>query len=179
MSFFIPHRLSCFICSTKIGERVDAARLFFAHPDDVGELAKHGRAWVHRRCWNDWSLRETWARSAARILTSSLEVESIAPDFVVCRLNEREVLLQDTWLATEVSIPRDRLEQVISALSSSTSHTVTWRGNVLTFAPDEHGLSVTLGDESEKFETFSLEPHTWRAPLMRDVAAAAAGTGGR
>lgn len=167
MSFFIPHRLSCFICSTKIGERVDAARLFFAHPDDMGEIAKHGRAWVHRRCWTDWPLREAWARSAARLFMTRLEGESAAQGFIVCRLREGEILLQDTWMAVEMSIPRDRLEQVRAALSNSASSSVGWPGAVLIFARGEHGLTVTFGDETERFESFSLEPHTWEAPLQR------------
>lgn len=167
MSFFIPHRLSCFICSTKMGERVDAARLFYAHPDDVGEIAKHGRAWVHRGCWSNWPKRQTWARSATRLLTNQAEIQTIAEGFVVCRPSDREILLQDTWAAVEMSIPRDLLKEVLAALGASGSHMVTWQGVDLTFTLGEHGLMVTIRNEAQSLESFALEAHTWRAPLER------------
>lgn len=165
MSFFLPNRLHCFICGDLIGERLDAARLFFAHPDEVGDVARHGRAWVHRRCWNDWPKREAWARSAARLLTRQEGVETVSHGFVVCRLGVRDILLQDTWQAIEVNIPRDQVKDVLAAFEAPAPSRVTLRGVLWTFAADGHGLEVRAEDEKEKFETFFLEPGTWRISL--------------
>jgi hypothetical protein len=167
MSFFLPDRLHCFICTNLIGDRVDAARLFFVHPDDVGGVARHGRAWVHRRCWNEWPTREAWARSAARLLTKLEDVETISSGFVVCRLSERDILLQDTWQAIEVSIPRDRVKDALVAFESLTPSTVVLKGVQWTFAADEHGLKATVEDENERFEVFSFDPRTWMIVLER------------
>lgn len=133
----------------------------------MGELAKYGRAWVHRNCWTGWELRETWARSAAQRLTQQAEAESVAQGFVVCRLGEQEILLQDTWQAVELSVPRAGLELLLAALASSTPSRVLSRAGNVTFSPGEQGLMVTVSDESEELERFSLEPSTWRAPLER------------
>jgi hypothetical protein len=165
MSFFLAGRLNCFICTCVIDTRVEAARLFYAHPDDVGDIARYGRNWVHRQCWHEWPLREAWARSAVRLLTNQEGAETVSNELVVCRLGEHDILLQDTWLAIEVSIPRSQVEDVLAALEATTTSRVTWKGVRWTFTPDAHGLVVTVEDEMERFEAFALEPGTWRIPL--------------
>jgi hypothetical protein len=165
MSSFLPGRLPCFICARTISARVDAARLFYAHPDDVGDVARCGRAWVHRGCWNAWPLRETWARSAARLLTGLEDVKTVSSGMVVCRFDERDVLLQDTWQAIEWSLPRAQLKEVLAAIGTTTSSRIAVKGVQWTFGSNEHGLEVTVEDETERFEVFRLEADTWRAAL--------------
>lgn len=170
MSFFLPGRLRCFLCAGTIAQRVDAAQLFYAHPDDVGDVATHGRAWVHRRCWCDWPLRGAWAQSAARLLVRHEGARTISAGLVVCRIDEREIVLQDTWQAIEASIPRDRLKDVLASIAATTSSQITWKGLRWTFAAGERGLEVTIEDEAERFEVFALDPETWRRPLEQIVA---------
>lgn len=165
MSFFLPNRLDCSICERTIVTRMDAARLFYAHPDDVGDIARYGRAWVHRKCWNTWSIREAWARSAARLLIQHENVKAISTGLVVCRLAKRDVLVQDTWQAIEVSIPRDRLKELLASLKTTTPSQIRLNGLLWTFTTGEHGLEVTIEDPTERFEMFSLEPDLWKKVL--------------
>lgn len=165
MSFFLPNRLDCPICARTIVTRLDAARLFYAHPDDVGDIARYGRAWVHRKCWSTWSVREAWARSAARLLNQHEGEETVSNGLTVCRLGERDVLLQDTWHAIEASIPRTRLKELLASLETTTSSQIRLKGLLWTFAAGEHRLEVTIEDATERFEMFSLEPDPWEKVL--------------
>jgi hypothetical protein len=164
MSFFLPNRLDCPICARTIVARLDAARLFYAHLDDVGDIARYGRAWVHRKCWNTWSIREAWAQSAARLLTQH-EGETVSNGLAVCHLGERDVLLQDTWHAIEASIPSDRLKELCASLETTTLSQFRLKGLLWTFVAGEHGLEVTIEDATERFEMFSLEPGPWKNAL--------------
>lgn len=64
MTFFIPDRTLCSICEQPLAHRWHAAQLPYADPAVVGELARMGRRYVHRACWNAWRDRDAYATSA-------------------------------------------------------------------------------------------------------------------
>jgi hypothetical protein len=172
MSFFVPNRLTCFLCKSAIASRIDAAQLLYAHPDDVGDLARHGRAWVHRACWNGWELRETWATSALRLLTS--DPANISQNDVVCRLSGESVLLQDPWQAVSISIPVDRLAAFIQANDHGgevSFHAVKW-----TFELTHNLLHLTGAHSGEAFESLQQAPGRWSPILSRMLEKAKLGT---
>ena len=75
---------------------------------------------------------------------------------VVCRFDERDVLLQDTWQAIEWSLPRAQLKEVLAAIGTTTSSRIAVKGVQWTYVSNEHGLEVTVEDETERFEVFLL-----------------------
>jgi hypothetical protein len=167
MSFFVPNRLTCFLCKSTIANRVDAAQLLYAHPDDVGELARHGRAWVHRACWNESELREIWAKSALRLLTS--DPTNITQNDVVCRLSGESVLLQDPWQAVSISIPVDRLAEFVHANEYGgevSVHAMKW-----TFELADDLIELTGALSGEPFETFRQAPGRWSPSLLHMLRA--------
>jgi hypothetical protein len=161
VSFFLPNRLSCFICGSVIGERIEAARLFYAHPDDVGEVARYGRSWVHRGCWINWDLRSTWAQSAARLLAT--DEGSVRDEAIVCRSGEVTVLLQDTWLPLEVSIRVDLIEEFREA--NERGGLVKFGTFEWSFVPLVENIQVRASSEGEVFEEFELSLGRWSSIL--------------
>lgn len=166
MSFFLPNHLTCFLCNRTIGQRVEAAQLLYAHPDDVGDLARYGRAWVHRTCWTESVLRGPWAASALRLLES--DTANLSMNDVVCRINGNEVLLQDPWQAVTVNIPVDCITRVIDANE---------RGGELRFKSTrwelklvDNMIKVTGDTNEEPFESFSQPPARWSPALIRALA---------
>lgn len=161
MSFFLPNRLTCIFCEKLIETRVQAAQLPFAHPDDVGDLARHGRAWVHRACWNESSLREAWSASALRLLTS--DPANVSSDGVVCRSNADSILLLDPWQAVSVSIPCSNLAQVLSA--NEQGGEVSLRSALWTFVPDGEVIQIAGTQDGEPFESFRQARGRWSQVL--------------
>lgn len=157
MSFFLPNRLTCFFCEKLIETRVQAAQLPFAHPDDVGDLARHGRAWVHRACWNESSLREAWSASALRLLTS--DPLNVSRGGVVCRSNADSILLQDPWQAVSISIPHSNLAHVLAA--NEHGGEVSLRAALWSFVPDDEFIQVTGTQDGEPFESFRHARGRW------------------
>jgi hypothetical protein len=163
MSFFLPDRLTCCLCDHLIGSRREAAQLPYAHPDDVGELARHGRAWVHRRCWNESTLRDPWSASALRLLAS--DPAAVCCSGVTCRVHDEEVFLQDPWQAVAIRIPCDCIRQLLEASE---------RGGAILLGPTRWTfelvgdlLEVTGADSGdEPFEAFRQVPGRWSPALL-------------
>ncbi len=180
MSFFIPRRLTCFLCDRIIGERVEAAQLPYAHPDDVGELARHGRGWVHRACWSQSSLRPQWAQSAVRLLAT--DPANLVIEGVVCRRSASSMLLQDPLLAVSLSVLLDQVE-ALSWASERGGEVVTGSAGSAGSARWSFSLAgdlivATAESGGEVFERFELPAGRWaRALGPARVPGAEAGSG--
>jgi len=68
MSFFIPGRTTGAICERSIEHRWQAARLPFADPEQVAELAALARRFVHRDCWQRWEARGRYSAAAMSLI---------------------------------------------------------------------------------------------------------------
>jgi hypothetical protein len=91
--------------------------------------------------------------------------ETVTSGSVVCRLSERDVLIQDTWQAIEASIPRDQLKKLLAALKTISSTQIRFKGLQWTFETGQHGLEVTVEDETERFEEFTIQSGPWNMAL--------------
>lgn len=68
MSFFIPGRTTCAICTRGIEHRSQAARLPVVDPAQAPHLAPHARRYVHRDCWETWSEQDAYRTAAVAVL---------------------------------------------------------------------------------------------------------------
>lgn len=166
MSFFLSNRLTCFFCKRVIESRVEAAQLPYANPNDVGDLARHGRAWVHRACWNEAALREPWAESAIRLLIS--DPANISRDGVVCRVNKESILLQDPWQAVALTLPLDRVAHFVTA--NEHGGAVSFNATIWSFDLVDGLIQVAGAHNEEPFEVFHQAPGRW-SPVLSQVLA--------
>jgi len=106
MSFFLPGKSRCFLCGNAIATRAEAGRVPYAAPDDVGDDAKYGRSFVHRRCWDSWPNRARWAQSAARLLRRASDriVSDEETTFVLEGARTGSAMLVDTGLLIEAEM---------------------------------------------------------------------------
>lgn len=157
MSFFIANRLTCFLCRRTIESRVDAAHLPYAHPEDVGDLARYGRSWVHRSCWNEASLREKWAGSALRLLVS--DPDSFAISDIAARSSGYSVLLRDPMHAIEIDIPIDKVSEFIQA--NEHGGEVTSQATKWAFELANGVVTLTMTFNGELVERLQHTPGRW------------------
>lgn len=157
MSFFLPGRLRCFLCNELVATRREAALILYAHPDEVGDLAKHGRSWVHRACWNSWNMRERWAASALRLMASA--ADTVVVGGVACRRSAMELLLVDPFHALSLAIPLQLVSSVRSCLLDGGA--VQLGGAEWRFEKGEHETRVLGQQEGEVFEELYVPNDHW------------------
>jgi hypothetical protein len=166
MSFFLPNRLTCFLCQQKIEARPQAAQLQLVDDAELGEVAQHGGSWVHRACWQRSDVRERWAAAALRRLGGE---SSLAAGGVVCRIFDDEVLLDDPWQALSLNLPRDCVEVLLAANERGGEvyvHSSKW-----TFTPRGEVLDVSAEINGVVFEVLEHPAGRWSAALalVRDA----------
>lgn len=161
MSFFLPHKLSCFICKTTIGERIEAVRMFYAHPDDVGAVARSGRAWTHRRCWEAWDMRAAWSSSATRLMEA--DQARLVEGRVSCFAREGAVLLEDLWSSVSLLIPMEKAAGVAKA--SRIGGEVLLHADLWKFEHQDGKTLTTATSNGEAFERFHMDSGRWSTAL--------------
>ncbi len=182
MSFFLPGTTKCTICGLQIAKRIDAARLRYAHPKDVGDVAMHGRSFVHRRCWDEWEHRAAYADSSRQLL---LNHDPVEPPHIVTEqdgvlLYDRDFYLEieDLYAPSDLRLsPPDglrlagglvaRLAEASDYSQGVTTALETRRARVEQVG---EGISITLLHEGEPYERFVIPPDrqvAWAAIARR------------
>jgi hypothetical protein len=161
MSLLSLGTTACFICGRAIALRVEAAQLEYASPDDVGEIARRGRAWVHRQCWTTWPMRSQWAASTRRLMNGAA---ATAVRDVATRPSTGGVLLTDARAALSITIPREQIANLRTALRDG--GTVLLGHASWVFAPKGKKVHLTAFHERECFEDLDIDdPDAWDEAL--------------
>lgn len=164
MSFLIPGTSTCFICGRSIVMRLEAAQLEYASPDDVGDVARHGRAWVHRNCWLTWSMRDAWRASTRRLMAAMPNMTSVH-DVAVRPVGE-DVFLTDAGAPFSITVPRNQIGLVCNALQATLPSTLTFDHVSWGFMPLESRVRLTASQNGEMLVDFMIEdPEAWRLAL--------------
>jgi hypothetical protein len=137
----------------------------------MGDLAKHGRGWVHRACWNDWELRSQWAASAASLIASS-ERHLARDREVLCSSESDRAILFDTLLAIELRFAPNIVSSIISS-NEVGGAVVLGEARWCFICVDANSMQVEAEMAGEVFERFELPMGRW-SKVLRDAAGAAA-----
>ena len=164
MTFLKAGTTVCFICQRPIVSRVEAAQLTYASPDDVGDIARYGRAWIHRACWITWPQRAIWSRSSARLLGSQPMMSGVRAVFAM--LTPTGVLVTDTDAAFALTVPRETMKELGRAFGASSRTTVKFDHSVWTLEPAGSAIRVTATHDDVIFEDLLIEdPGAWSEVL--------------
>jgi len=160
MSFLIPGTSTCFICGRLIATRLEAAQLEYASPDDVGDVARHGRAWVHRGCWQSWPTRDAWCASTRRLMAAVPNMTSVRD--VAARPAGENVLLTDAGAPFSITVPRGQIGPVCDALRATLPTTLVFDHVSWEFSPLESRVRLTASQDGEMLVDLMLEdPDAW------------------
>ena len=160
MSFLIPGTSTCFICGRPIATRLEAAQLEYASPDDVGDVARHGRAWVHRSCWCTWPMRDPWRASTRRLMAATPNMTSVRD--VAARPAGGDVLLTDAGAPFSITVPRDQIGPVCDALRARQPTTLTFDHVLWRFSPLESRVRLTASQDGGMLVDLVIEdPDAW------------------
>ncbi|MEO7732693.1 MAG: hypothetical protein ABIY55_17115 [Kofleriaceae bacterium] len=169
MTFLALGTTTCFLCERPIATRALAAQLPYARPEEVGELARRGRSWVHRACWTGWAMRDAWARSAALLMTG--QPGMLAVRGVVGMATPRGVLVTDTDAALAVTVPREAIDPLRAAFEAARATTLSFDHAAWTLTPDGAGIRLTAVHDDEPFEDLAIDdPGAWAAVLCAAAA---------
>lgn len=152
---FTAATAACPLCGAPLGGRLGAAQLPYAHPDDVGGDARHGRAWVHRRCWEAWPVREAWTRSAARLLAAQPGARAVRG--VITLPVPGGVMLTDARAALAVSIPAEAIAALAAALGADRPTTLAIGHASWTIEPRARRARLAAVHGGEPFEALELD----------------------
>jgi hypothetical protein len=160
MSFLTIGVSTCFICGRPIEARIEAAQLEYASPEDVGEVARQGRAWVHRPCWQAWPTRRAWCASTCRLMAAAPGVTRARS--VMVRPAGAGLLLTDAGAPISIALPRDQLVPVCNALRSPQPTTVSFDHVAWHFAPLASAIRLTAAQGGEPLLDLVIEdPDAW------------------
>lgn len=160
MSFLIPGTSTCFICDRPIATRLEAAQLEYASPDDVGDVARHGRAWVHRSCWRTWLMRDAWRASTRRLMAAMPNMTSVRD--VAARPVGEDVFLTDVDAPFSITVPRNQIRSVCDALQARLPITLMFDHVLWGFLPLEARVRLTASQNGEMLVDFMIEdPEAW------------------
>src|SRR4051812_45138522 len=160
MSFLTLGASTCFICGRPIEASIEAAQLEYASPEDVGDVARHGRAWVHRACWQAWPTRRAWCASTCRLMAAAPGVTRVRS--VMVRPAGASLLLTDAGAPVSITIPRDQVVPVCDALRSPQPTTVTFDHVAWQFSPLAPTIRLTAAQGSELLLDLVIEdPEAW------------------
>ena len=172
MTFLRLSTTQCFICDRTIGSQIDSAQLQYASPDDVGVIARNGRAWVHRECWKTWPSRGAWARSSAKLLESGENVVSrrgvLARDSAL-----GNVLFTDVDPPFEWRVPREVLPELREAFRASEPSIVEFDHSIWTVTPEEGHLRLIATHDGEQFCDVELQDVLARMDVLEEVSSIA------
>lgn len=162
--FLVRGTTICFICQRPIARRVEAAQLQYASPEDVGEVACHGRDWIHRACWVTWPQRGAWSLSSARLMSS--QPEMLSARGVTARPMLNGVLITDTNAAFTVIVPREMLDELYRAFGANNVTSVAFDHALWTLTPTGSAIQLTARHGNETFEDLVIEdPAAWHEVL--------------
>lgn len=160
MSFVVPGTSTCFICDRVIATRVEAAQLEYASPDDVGDAARHGRAWVHRRCWQTWPTRDAWRASTRRLLAAMPDTTGVRD--VIARPARGDVLLTDAGAPISITVPRDQIARICDALRATQPTTLIFGHASWELSPLGSGVQLVASHDGVAFDEVVIDdPDAW------------------
>jgi len=160
MSFLLPGTSTCFICGRPIATRLEAAQLEYASPDDVGDIARHGRAWVHRSCWQAWPTRDAWCSSTRRLMAAMPNMMVVRD--VAARPMPGEVLLTDARAPFSITVPRDQIGPVCDALRAALPTTLVFDHVSWEFSPSAPRVRLTASQDGVMLVELAIEdPDAW------------------
>jgi hypothetical protein len=155
MSFLMPGTSTCFICDRPIATRIEAAQLEYASSDDVGDVARHGRAWVHRSCWQTWPTRDAWRASTRRLMAAMPNMTSVRN--VTARPAGANVLLVDASAPFSITVPRDQVGRVCDALQSTLPTTLMFDHVSWEFSSLESRVRLTASQDGSMLVDLVIE----------------------
>jgi hypothetical protein len=168
MSFLSPGKSTCFMCGRSIEARVEAAQLEYASPDDVGDIARQGRAWVHRSCWQAWPTRRAWCDSTCRLMAAAPAVTRVRS--VIARPAGADLLITDADAPISITVPRDQLVPVYDALRSPHPTTISFDHVAWQFSPLGSTTRLTAAQDRELLLDLVIEdPGAWRDVLATQL----------
>jgi hypothetical protein len=160
MSFLIPGTSTCFICGRPIATHPEAAQLEYASPDDVGDIARHGRAWVHRSCWQTWPMRNAWRASTRRLMAARPNMTVVRD--VAATPRPGDVMLTDAGAPFSITVPRDQIGPVCDALRATLPTTLSFDHVSWKFSSQDSGVRLTASQDGVMLVELLIEdPDAW------------------
>ena len=160
MSFLALGSSTCFLCGRVIAARVEAAQLEYASPDDVGDVARHGRAWVHRACWRSWPMRDAWRGSTRRLMAAQPGMTAVRD--AIARRARGDALLTDVGAPLSIAVPLDQIAAVCAALRAAHPTTLEFGHAGWQFSPAASAVRLTATHDGAPFEDLLIEdPDAW------------------